>query len=192
MVHSYSLITPQILSLIIQLHIPLATSYANGGPIIKANGAGNGKPTGHRKRGEAEFLLKVQVSFGCPLWWQNTAATQALGKVQASEMKLRWWFPKVSYFYSSFKGQRCLSYDRPVQGKWKMCSTSTLSSTMLHACNVKGIILQKWDLRVRWQSLHSPILEQHNLTVVTSVLAGEWLITWLSVFLCHFHWDRHR
>lgn len=40
---------PQIMSLIIQVHIPLSSSYANGGPIIKANGAGNGKPTGHRE-----------------------------------------------------------------------------------------------------------------------------------------------
>lgn len=60
---------PQTLSLIIQAHGPLCTSYANGGPIIKANGARNGKPTVHRE----EWL---NVPQGLGLIWMPTMMTK--------------------------------------------------------------------------------------------------------------------
>lgn len=63
---------------------------------------------------------------------------------------------KVSYFYGSYKGQHCLSYNGTAKGKWKMCSTSTLSSTVLHARNMRSIIFQKWDLRALRESVYSP------------------------------------
>ncbi len=60
---------PQILSLIIQIHVPLSTSYANGGPIIKANGARNGKPTGHRE-------VRLNFPQGLGLIWMPTMMTK--------------------------------------------------------------------------------------------------------------------
>lgn len=132
------------------------------------------------------LFLKVWVSFGCPLLWQNTPATEPLSEVQALEIKRRWWFSKVSYFYGSYKGQCCLSQKWPAKGKWKMCSTSTLSITMLHACNMRGIIFQK-DLRVLWESLLSPsyltvlrpvpVWETHYLAFSVEVIFSEIHIT---------------
>lgn len=63
---------PQTLSLIIQVHIPLCTGYANGGPVIKANGAGNGKPTGHRE-------VRQNFPQGLGLIWMPTMMTKHSG-----------------------------------------------------------------------------------------------------------------
>lgn len=120
---------------------PLRTSYANGGPVIKANGAGNGKPTGHREVG-LNFLQ------GLALFWMPTMITKHGSNISAQESanfgnETEVMVFEVSYFCRSYKGQHRLSYGWPAKGKWKMCHTSTLSSTMLHACNRRGIVFQK-------------------------------------------------
>lgn len=53
---------------------------------------------------------------------KHTSATGALSKVQASEIKVRRSFCKVSYFCGSYKGQRCLSHDWPAKGGNGKCA----------------------------------------------------------------------
>lgn len=60
---------PQILPLIIQVRIPLCTGYANGGQIVKANGARDGKPTGHRE-------ARLNFPQGLGLIWMPTMMTK--------------------------------------------------------------------------------------------------------------------
>lgn len=41
---------------------------------------------------EADFVSRFKSHLDSHIWLQNTAATEALGKVQATELKLSWWF----------------------------------------------------------------------------------------------------
>lgn len=137
------------LCLTIQLHNPFCSGYANGGPIIKVNDVRNDKPTGRRG-------ARVRSPQGSGLIWMLTVKAQKkkiqhththtqlwrvqLGNVRAREMKLRWWFSRVSYFCGSCRGQCCLSYDQPCAGENGKC---TLSSTTLRVYNTRGIISPK-------------------------------------------------
>lgn len=77
----------------------LSTSYANVGPIIKANGAKNGKPTGHR-----EVLLNF---FMMTKHSRNKLSVSVLTVGFGNETEVMAF--KVSYFNGSCKDQCCIS-----------------------------------------------------------------------------------